>query len=60
VQRAAEEALRGIVAEEDMAWLGEWVIAQPLNPTGEAAHRLLVFLDEQLYGPFDAEAQDGG
>jgi HEAT repeat protein len=53
VREASEEALRGLVTEEDLDWLAEWVIAHPLDAMGEAANRLLVHLDGALYGPFD-------
>jgi HEAT repeat protein len=53
VREASEEALRELVTEEDLDWLAEWVIAHPLDAMGEAANRLLVHLDGELYGPFD-------
>jgi HEAT repeat protein len=53
VREASEEALRDLVTEEDVDWLAECVIAHPLDAMGEAANRLLVHVDSELYGPYD-------
>jgi HEAT repeat protein len=45
------EALQGLVTENDLAWLVEWVIHYPLAKAGELANRVLIHLDCRLYSP---------
>jgi hypothetical protein len=53
VRRAAVEALKKLVTEDDLTWLAEWVVRHPLAGTGEAANDLLMYLDRKLYCPFE-------
>ena len=46
------EALGPLLTEDDLDWLCDWVIRQPLS---EAANRLVIDLGRRLYFPYSEE-----